>query len=291
MRTYTIQHGDSISKIAEEFKFDDYQPIWRFNTLVKKKLTSGDPNKISSGTVIVIPKTKQQYDDVIAKLEKLRLTVVEDSKEITSDLDSAKKEVDRFGEKLDLVADLAMIGKGAVKATVKIGSKRLRSYALKKKMLEATQKVLVAATVDTKSTEGIVIDKSTGAAIDNSIMLMAKKNFNAAKAKDQFTKGTSKALAKKGAVFIAKAVAPVEEANGMAEVVATVADFLIGGLDAVKPTNVAKLWIYATTGEHPDDAYEKAKKHAAAQRDRSLRKLNETLMRIRQERKTVYPPA
>ena len=289
MTTYTIQSGDTLSAIADQFGFSHYQPIWKYNSQVRNLLKSGNPDRIDVGIKIFIPRTAQQYDGVIEKMKNLRQAVQDDFREIGQDLNSAKKETDQFGEKLDLVADLAMVGKGALKATVRLGSKRLRNHVLKKKAMEAAQKVAVASMpVDASSNEGMVIDKSTAAAVDNSIMIMAKRNFDAAKAKDKFAKGMTKGMAKKGAVMITKGIAPVEHANGVAEIVSTIADALIGGLEAVKPTSVAKTWIWLTTGESPDDAYDKANRHIAAQQKASLKRVEETITKLTNEKTILY---
>ena len=108
-------------------------------------------------------------------------------------------------------------------------------------MLEAAQKLAMAAIpTDSSSTEGMVIDKATGAVVDNSIMVMAKRNFDSAKAKDKFAKGMAKGMTKKGAVMITKSLVPVENANGMAEIVSIVADGVLNGIDSIKPTNFAR---------------------------------------------------
>jgi len=51
-KTYTVQSGDSLSKIAKEFygNANDYNKIFEAN---RDKLN--DPNKIQAGQVLVIP--------------------------------------------------------------------------------------------------------------------------------------------------------------------------------------------------------------------------------------------
>ena len=288
MKKYTIESGDSLSGIAKKFGFPRYEPIWIYNTRVNPALTSGDPNRIAAGVTITIPKTKQQYDEAISRLEELRMQLEEDFREMASELDTAKKDVDRFGERIDLTADLLMVGKAAVQAGIKIGSKRYRNYIIRKKGLMAAQKVLAAAIPDPNSNEGIIIDQANGAVVESSIMLQAKKGLQTARVKKVFAKGASQALAKKGAVLLARSAAPVEEANAAADLVGLVADFLIGGLEAIKPTSVAKIYVRATTGEHPDDTYDWAKKQIQAGRTKSLERLGLTAVKLREERGLLY---
>jgi len=288
MKKYTIESGDSLSEIAKKFGFPRYEPIWIYNTRVNPALTSGDPNRIAAGVTITIPKTKQQYDEAISRLEEFRMRLEEDFQEMASELDTAKKDVDRFGERIDLTADLLMVGKRAVQAGIKIGSKRYRNYVIRKKGLEAAQKVLATAIPDPNSNEGIIIDTATGAVVESSIMLQAKKGLQTARVKEAFAKNASQALAKKGAVLLARSAAPVEEANAAADLVGLVADFLIGGLEAIKPTNVANIYLRATTGEHPDDTYDWAKKQIQAGRTKSMERLRLTAVKLREERGLLY---
>ena len=106
--------------------------------------------------------------------------------------------------------------------------------------------------------------------------------------KKAFAKGASQALAKKGAVLLARSAAPVEEANAAADLVGLVADFLIGGLKAIKPTSVAKIYLRATTGERPDDAYDWAKKQIQAGRTKSMERLRLTAVKLSEERGLLY---
>lgn len=289
MKSYSIQSGDSLSKIAQKFGFKGYEPIWIYNTQVKNNLTSGDPNKIDVGVKVVIPKTQSEYGEAIKRLQELIVSVQQDFGEIAGDLDNAKRETDQYGDNLDLAADVLMIAKSGTKQVLKLGSKKMKTLVVKKKILEATTKIATdKAFAGESSNEKLVVEQAAGAVVDNSIMMMAKNQFNAAKAKDEFATGMAKGLAKKGAVMVTKSVVPVEEANGAVEVVSMVADFLIGGLDAIKPTNVAKTWIWATTGEHPDTAYDKAQKHIRQQQQASLSILSETISKLEAERKLLY---
>ena len=288
MQAYKVEKGDTLSNIAAKFGFDSHDPLFRYNTRVQQNISGGDPDKLQSGTTIIIPRTQSEYADVLENLENLKKVVVEDSADILKELGVAKQEAEAFGAKIDLAAELAMVGKGAVKASIKLGSKRLKSLALKKKMLEASQKV-VAAGLPQDGADSLVIDKMTGAAVDNSTLVMAGRGLNTARMHEKFVKDTGKAYAKKVAVYTTRAITPVEQADGMAECVSMIADLVISGLEGVKPTNVAKIWLWATTGETPDDTNRKATEYVKQQTTRSLERLTGAIGRVRKEQQVVYP--
>ncbi len=290
MKTYTVKSGDSLASIARQHGLsDNWQPIWRYNAEVRRQLQGKDPNKIAAGATIFIPRTEKEYDESIERLRTLLRQTREQARELLRDVDVAKQDADRLGEAVDFAADIAMIGKGAVSAAVKLGSRRLIKLKLKKQALAATHKTIhYFVGLSGSSNEEIVLHEAGKATVDNSVMLMARRKFDSAKNLRSFRRGLTQAYAKKGAVTLAKVAGPAECADGLAEVISMVADLALDGLDAIKPSSVAKTWLWLTTGEHPDQTAKTAKKYIQGQMLASEKRLDRAIARLQEERQTVY---
>ncbi len=295
MRVHTIQSGDSLSAIAQQYGFEGgWEPIWKYNTRVKHTLTSGDRNKISPGIAIVIPRTTEEYNKAIAGLKTLLTDVDKDTAQSLKELAGYKADADKVGAAVDIAADVAFAAKGAVKASMKYGP-RYAKYIMRK---EAFQAVLSAADKLSglgDSNEGLVVKSAGDAAVEQSVMLQAKRSFDAQKAKASFTTGAAKSLGKKATVTSAKAIAPVEMANGVGELVDVLCDVALAvgkgavtAVEAVAPSKIAKGFVWMTTGEHPDDTNTRMKKFIEDAGQRSAKRLRGTIASLETEKNKVY---
>jgi len=101
-------------------------------------------------------------------------------------------------------------------------------------------------------------------------------------------KSAGKQLTKQGALFVAKAVAPAEAANGLAELTSILCDAVLKGVDAIAPSNVAKAYMWLTTGETPEDTYKRTRKAIQDGYQRSIEHLRTAKTGLEQQKKAVY---
>ena len=66
--THTVQHGQTLMKIAAIYLFPRWEPIWIYNTKVERVL-GDDPNLIRKGVTIFIPRSKDGYDALIKEVD------------------------------------------------------------------------------------------------------------------------------------------------------------------------------------------------------------------------------
>lgn len=288
MRVHIVDSGETLGQIAEKYGFSSYEPIYNYNTKVQQNILSADPNEIMAGTSIVIPRSYEKYESVVKLLQSLKQSVVDDAREIEEELGAIKGEADAYAGEIDLYSELATLTVTGTAQVARLGSKRLTKMLIKKKTLQAAQKVIAAA-LPQDGADSLVIDKATGAAVDNSIFVMADRGLRSAKVKKDFAKGMAKGYAKKTAIFVTRAITPVEHANGSAELVSIVLDGILSGVDAIKPSNIAKAWLWATTSETPDDTNRKALEQVRRTTGASLDRLSSSISRLQKEKSDVYP--
>jgi hypothetical protein len=70
---HTVKLRESLSTIAEKYKFKSWQPIWIYNTQKKHMLDpGGDPGSLELGQHLFIPRSKEGYDKLLKKLVALK---------------------------------------------------------------------------------------------------------------------------------------------------------------------------------------------------------------------------
>jgi nucleoid-associated protein YgaU len=62
--THTVQHGQTLTKIAAIYLFPRWEPIWIYNTKVERVL-GDNPDVIRTGVTIFIPRSRDGYDALI----------------------------------------------------------------------------------------------------------------------------------------------------------------------------------------------------------------------------------
>jgi hypothetical protein len=286
-----------LSSIAEQYGFGHkWQPIRNLN-LYKKILTSPDATKIPAGKSILIPRKISEYDEAIRSFNELLSAVDKDAAKSLRELDEYKRAADRFGTTVDIVADIAFAAKGAVKASIKLGP-RFAKYIIRKEALSAAVKVAEKVTGLGNSGEELVIKNAGKAVVDQSVMLQAKRTFDAQKSNKSFATGMAGSFAKKAAVTSAKVVAPVEMANGIGEVVDVLCDValaagggVIKSIEAIAPSKVAKGFVWFQSGEHPDDTHARMKRFVQSTNRRSADRLRSTITKLQSEKQAVYSVA
>jgi len=292
---HKIRPGDSLSAIASQYGFGtEWRPIWNYNTVIKKLLRSGSQDNIPVGTTIVIPRTAQEYDNAVRSLKELQAEIDKDTAKSLRELDGYKAEADRTGAAVDITADVLLAAKGAVKASIKYGP-RYAKYIIRKEALTALIGTADKLAGLSDSNEGLVVKNAGKAVVDQSVMIQAKRAFDAQKAHKGFATGMAKSMGKKAAVTSAKAIAPVEMANGVGEAVDILCDVAlavgkgaIAAVETVAPSKVAKGIVWAMAGEHPDDTNARMKKHVESTGRQSAQRLRDTITKLQVEKKKVY---
>jgi hypothetical protein len=71
---HEVKSGETLTGIAQQYGLSGYEPIWKFNSVVKGRQISSDPNSISSRSTIAIPLTLEQYNAAITKMQELKLS-------------------------------------------------------------------------------------------------------------------------------------------------------------------------------------------------------------------------
>lgn len=290
MKRYTIQPGDSLSAIAHAHGFgSNWKPIFLYNTQVRKNIAGNDPNTIRTGVEIVIPRTAAEYDASITKLQELLTATKRDTEKHLKELGASKKEVDTFMGNLDFAAEIAMIGKSGVKVAIKYSAKKMGArytkYKIAKETFNAAQKTAIHFSgLQDDSAEKFAVAQLGDRTVDQSIMLAVKGKLNKAKA----AKGAGKAVAVKSAQMFARAAAPTDESEAAANFVGLVADAVVAGLDAVKPSAVARLWIRLVDGQDPHDVHRKAVEYCETMGKKSAERLTTAITKLRNEKKLLY---
>ena len=297
MCVHNIRPGDSLSAIAEQYGFGGkWQPILNFN-IHKKILTSRDERKIPAGVSIVIPRTPREYDGAIKSLRDLLVEVDRDMAKSLRELDGYKAEADRTGAAVDIAADVAFAAKGAVKASIKLGP-RYAKYIMRKEVLQVALSTADKLAGLGDSNDGLVVKNAGKAAVEQSVMMQAKRTFDAQKGQRSFATGMAKSLGKKATVTSAKAIDPVEMANGVGELVDVFCDVAlavgkgaVSAVEAVAPSKVAKSFVWWKSGEHPDDTNARMKKFVTSTNQKSAERLRTTITKLQVEKKKVYGTA
>ncbi len=294
IRVYKIRPGDTLSAIAEQYGFGDkWHPILNYN-IHKKILTSRDPKKVPAGVSILIPRTAKEYDEAIKGLQELQLEVGKDTAKSLRELDGYKAEADRTGAAVDIAADVIFAAKGAAKASIKYGP-RYAKYIMRKDALQVALSTAEKLAGLADSNEELVIKNAGKAVVDQSVMLQFKRTLDAQKFQRSLGTGMAKSLGKKATVVSAKAIAPVEMANGIGEMVDVLCDVALAvgkgaikAVEAVAPSKVAKGFVWWQSGEHPDDTNARMKRFVTATSQKSAERLRTTIVKLQIEKKEVY---
>ena len=259
----------------------NWKPIRNFNA---KVLTSGSDDLIYPGVKIIIPRTNAEYDETIARLKNLLGYVDRDKEATLKEMQQNKANTDRRGAQVDIAADIIFAGKGAAKGFLKYGGK-VRKVVMRKHAYAAATSAAIAIS-NANGLEGVVL-KSTGSAISDSSIFQGTRRHGR-KLQSNFKKSIAQSVTKMAVTNVARAIAPLEKANGFAAAVDAICSIAIGGIEAVSPSKVAKFYVWIRTGEHQDDTYNNmqrvVKKGAIWEKNR----LKEAIKKLTRDQKLVY---
>jgi hypothetical protein len=273
---HTLKKGDTLSSIAQRYRFKSWTPIWIYNTKVRPVL-KGSPDNVPAGTNIFIPRSEQGYDRLMKKFEALEEQMRGFGDQETYSLEGDYYKLQAFVVALDAVGDalttLATLGLQARKAAELLsaaekvsGAERIAAEYLAKKQSEELAKAVYKTG----------IEKGLDAIQDKASSKLPEKYQE----KSEYAyKGTVKTAPK-----LAKAVRYFSLQGGKAFL--DVSEMI---LDYLKPSTVANLWMVHVKGiGTPESAYKKNVDQIAHAVADSCTKLHEKKLRMQKERDLIY---
>ena len=284
---HRVQNGETLDGIAKKFGLPGHEPIWRFNSQVLQKPISNDPNKIAAGVEITIPLTLAQYEIAITRLRELKRYSDKDFNAIENALNEDKAEMDRFGKRIDLAADVIFAVKGIGKAVLTYGS-RYATLIVGKETLKLVPKVADAINPNSDSAEGQIAKRAGNVVAENSLLPLAGRAPKPGL--------VGKSLLKEGAdAAVENLTRKAVEANKLADwqseaikMISKIAMNGVKGLEAISPSGVAKLAIGLRYGQTPDEVHREAINNIRQSRDAARRSVESSIARLLSERQTVY---
>ena len=274
MIVYTAKERTSLAVIAQQVHRSDRHPIFNYNTKVKQNFRSNSPDDpITAGTVILIPMTAKEYDHVIETMEAMKQRVSEDMTLTLRELNEAKQSADKWGKGVDFIADIATIVAGPGKKALQFTG-IVRRQQLEKLAIEALQKTTaLLGHYDEAGKKGEVADKATESLAKQA--LKQKTSTLMSGAGKEFGKEMGKLLVEKGVKY------------RFGETAGLLAELVLEG----HPSAAAQLYLRVKTGELPEVTFKRAASAVHATTDNSLRRLAESVKRLRAEKELVYGKA
>src|SRR5882672_10327762 len=68
--SHLIREGETLSRIAADYRMPRWEPIWVFNTKIERIL-GDDPGSIRKGVTIFIPRSRKGYERLVGRLRAL----------------------------------------------------------------------------------------------------------------------------------------------------------------------------------------------------------------------------
>ena len=287
---HTAKHGESLSTIAAQFRFNSWQPIWIYNTQVKRMLDpSSHPEVIAVGQHLFIPRNKKGYNKLLKKLAALKgeLASFGDSQEY--ELEALEYQYKAKTVLFDLAGDVAtLLGSLGAKAFEvarlrkgAVGLKGAQRFAHEIKLKQAVED-LVEAT-GKKAVGKAVADGAVGA-VANAI----ENDDRAEKLRKASTFGL------KTAPKAAKAAAALGSRQKLGPALRMVKggsvflDAMDIALDYIKVSHAANGYLWLTRGETVDGSLKSARDSVRANITGGLVNLHEKILRIQKERDLLY---
>jgi hypothetical protein len=273
--THTIRAGESLSLIARRYKFRSWEPIWIFNTQIRRVLVSGDPNHIPEGMAIFIPRSEKGYDNLITKLKVLEVqmegSLDQERYRLEGDWDNfqvTRAKFDLAGDIATSVASIALQARRAVlvaRAAEKvIGREAVAAEYLARKETEKLHEMLTEKLVETEL--DYVLDKATEKLPDQTREGW-KKSFDIAKSTRKSIKAIRNFSLQGGRFFL------------------DVADILV---DYCKVSKVADGWLWLVHRETPEDSYKSAEERIGRALANSKALLEHKIQYLKDEKDQLY---
>lgn len=113
---HVVAPGESLSKIAQQYRLPDWHAIWLYNTKVRKVYLNDNPDVIRIGDRLFIPRRPEGYDRLIKVNSQLKEEIQTTGNEQIETVNKYKGENKKEADKRDFQASLATaLGLFAVK--------------------------------------------------------------------------------------------------------------------------------------------------------------------------------
>ena len=275
---HVVQPGESFSKIASFYRLPGWQAIWQYNTKVQKVDLGNDPDKLNIGTRLFIPRSPDGYDNLITKLNQLKIEMRgsgdKEKYALQGQQWNYKASVEMFDFAGDVATTLATFGlkaaeaaKAAKVANATAGQGRVAAEYLAEKQAEKLSKWIMD-TFKSKATGAAAkyADRAHGALTSKETTVGEKTHKYANTAKKAF--GAVAGYSMKGG----KALLDISDI----------------ALDYLSPSKLANVYLWATTGETVDDTFNAQKKRVAATVLSSTQLLDQKIEKYLIEKQVVY---
>jgi hypothetical protein len=289
---HTVKRGESLSTIAAQYKFKNWQPIWIYNTQKHHLLDAGgDPGSIAVGQHLMIPRSKEGYDKLLKKLEALKEGLAASGDSQRYELEGLENQYKAEAVLFDFAGDVAtLLGSLSVKAfevarlrrgaTALKGAQRFAHEIKLRKAVEDLAEAMSVKELGKAAADGAVGLKANKVEDDNVADRMRTGSTFALKTVPKFDKARTALLSRQKLGPALRKVAGGSSFLDIADMV----------LDYVKVSNVANWYLRLTRGETVESSLESAKRSVEANIAWSVAKMHERILRIQKERDLLYPP-
>ena len=295
--THTLQHGQTLTKIAAIYRFPRWEPIWIYNTKVERVL-GDNPDVIRTGVTIFIPRSRDGYDALIKKLTALKYHAENDGDRLTYELEADwnNKEADKVlfdfaGSVGTTLATIALKATSAAKLAAtaektaghaKIAARlaaRSEARDLAKRFKDVRGRLLKTALNDQRALYGAKHEVSKA---------LRDKFIDAGAAAVDSTHEGGPAVGKHAKNVWKGGTAARDFARGAltgVKAVGEIADIL---LDYLEPSVVADGYLFLTRGETTDQTYEGTRKRIEQAVAATSSMIDQRIEKYEEERALLY---
>jgi hypothetical protein len=276
---HVVVQGESLSKIAGQYRLPDWHAIWLYNTKVRQVYTGDNPDIIHLGDRLFIPRSPEGYDRLIKKFQSLKRGIAAAGDQQMYILEAQHWEYKAWSEMLDFAGDVATTvatfglnslkaSKAANVANTTTGRGKVAAQYLADQEAENLAK-WVGSTFKSESTKGIAKkldqyhERYTGK--ETSVGQTTHKTLSAGDKVIKAVRGYSMV----GGKFMLDS----------AEI----------ALSFLSPTKVANVYLWLSTGETVESSNQIAKMQIKNIVQRSQRQMDEKIKQFATERHIVYP--
>jgi hypothetical protein len=265
--THRIARGETLESIAKKYKFRHWKPIWLYNTKVRKVL-GPNPDLITPGIDIIIPRSERGYDNWLGKLHVLKnkLESVPEQEMIKLEknfnLLKAQDELLNFaGQVLTFMAGLGVRSGKALRAVSKA------------EMAGGREVPALTYHADKRCAE---LGEFLRDGLKDEVFDLAIDSTGSETLKDAHKVGKT---ATKAGRSISRAT--LQQLRSVVDI----GDMIV---DHAEPTAVARgmMWILAIPS--PEDATKDARSHLVAQQRHSVKEMTKKIEKVIGERQLIY---
>ena len=287
---HSVQRGESLSAIAQKYKFKSWQPIWLYNTQVEPMLDPrGDPGSLAVGQHLFIPRSKEGYDKLLKKLEALKEGLAASGEGQMYELEGLENQYkaetvlfDFAGDVATLLASLGFKAMNVVKlrreAGLLKGAQRFAKEIQLKKGVEDLAEAVSAKELGKSAVDGAVGWQANQMADDDAADRLRLASTFGTKTVPKAAKAISSFRSRRK---LGPALQKVVGGSSFLDVADMVMDY-------VKVSTLANGYLRVVHGETVEGSLNSARDSVRANIGRGLANLHEKILRIQKERDLLY---